>query len=280
MLRLGDGTRLAEVARQAVELVAPDIVANFDVGIEVHQKSSIFDPVTEIDRRSERRITDLLNREAPGCTLVGEEYGVHEGADSGIRWHIDPIDGTLNYVTGFPYFGVSLGVEVGGELVAGAVRDPVRQETFWADSEHAWLNDAPLAHVSEGIGIPGVNTMWPYHGAAGGGEAQAELIRLLRGIGMVRAGRSFALQLAHVAAGRATVAMELDCADSWDIAGGLALAQAVGCTMYALEPNEKSMIPGSGKWASPSYVVAHDPGVAARVAAAASQVLATRKLSE
>lgn len=269
--------RLARLARSAVELVAPDIAQHFGADIGVEAKTSVFDPVTELDRRSERRIAELLQAEAPGTTLVGEEYGVRSVDADRVRWHIDPIDGTMNYVSGFPYFGVSLGVELDGRLVAGAVCDPMRRETFWAGSGQAWVNDEPLPHVSEDAGTPGVNTMWPYYGEPGDPAAQANLVRLLRSYGVVRANRSFALQLAHVAAGRASVAVELDCADSWDIAGGIALAQAVGCTVHALGPNTKRPTPGAGLWASASYVVARDVEDAARVAEAATAVLESRE---
>ncbi|QYM76050.1 inositol monophosphatase [Leucobacter luti] len=260
---------LASAARVAAELVSEDIADHYRTDLDIRYKSSASDPVTEIDRRSEQRISAQLLREFPGSTIVGEEFGHRTGGDDDVRWHIDPIDGTLNYISGIPYFCTSIGVEVAGRLVAGAVHDPLERETFWADTTGAWINDAPLPYTNTHEGKPGVLTIWPFVGETPTAPGSPQLLTHLRALGPVRGRGSFALQLAHVAAGRARVAFELRAAQPWDVAAGFALASAVGCSIRVLDPPP----PGFGQWAGPSYVVARSPQVADQIAAAAHPLL-------
>lgn len=260
---------LAEAARWAAERVSQDIAENYLRDIEISHKTSASDPVTEVDRRSETRIREHLLKAYPESSIIGEEFGEHAGVEGGVRWHIDPLDGTLNYVSGIPYFSTSIGVEVEGRLVAGAVHDPLQRETFWADEHGAWLNDSEIPHVSNREHGPGVLTIWPFFGTPPTAPGATELLMLLREIGPARARGSFALQLAHVAAGRAAAALELRAGQPWDSAGGLAIAQAVGCAVRILDPAPE----GYGPWAGPAYVVASDVEVADRLAAAAIPLL-------
>ncbi|GAB3187177.1 inositol monophosphatase family protein [Nesterenkonia suensis] len=261
---------LALTARHAAESVSSDIAENFLGDLDVSHKTSSLDPVTEIDRRAERRISEILLSAQPGSSIIGEEFGHTEGAEGAVRWHIDPLDGTLNYVSGIPYFCTSIGVEVRGEIVAGVVHDPLRQETFWGWTGGACLNDQPLAAASDHPGEDAVNTIWPFVGLTPESEVHAEFIRTLRGLGAVRGRGSYALQIAHVAAGRASVALEVRATSPWDVAGGFGVAQGAGCFLYHLE----SAPDGFGSWATPTFIVARDRGVGDMLAAELERVVA------
>lgn len=105
------------------------------------------DPVTEVDRKCERFIVGEIQRLFPGDDILAEE-GTGQRSRSSNRWIIDPLDGTVNYAHGFPFFCVSIALEQSGEVVAGAVFDPNRDELFAAEKGRgATLNGQPI-HVS------------------------------------------------------------------------------------------------------------------------------------
>src|SRR3989440_11583447 len=98
---------------------------------QVDTKSSGTDVVTEMDRASEAAIVAGLRRARPYDAILGEEGGARPGT-SGVRWIVDPLDGTTNYLYGFPSFAVSLPAALDGHAILGAVHDPVHGETFTA----------------------------------------------------------------------------------------------------------------------------------------------------
>ena len=98
---------------------------------KVETKSTSTDMVTEMDRASERLLVDGIRRERPDDAILAEEGGGGAGS-SPVRWVLDPLDGTTNYLYGHPGFNVSIAAEVGGETVAGVVHDVVHDEVFEA----------------------------------------------------------------------------------------------------------------------------------------------------
>ena len=108
------------------------------------------DLVTEADHASQQAIFEAISAAFPSHGFLGEE-GLNKEADaSPFRWVIDPLDGTSNYVHGFPYYAVSIGVEKSGELVAGVIFDPNRSETFTAGKGlGAFLNETPITTSGE-----------------------------------------------------------------------------------------------------------------------------------
>lgn len=264
---------LARLARRAAESVAADIAQHFRADVLIEHKTSHFDPVTEIDRRSEQGIRRILLEAMPDSTIIGEEFGRSEGEPGSVRWHLDPIDGTLNYISGIPYFATSIGAEIDGRIVAGAVHDPLQRETFWATTDQAWVNDEPLPSAGDEPGSPGINTHWPYYGLEPAGAEYAAFARTLRSHGVVRGRGSFALHIAHVAAAKASVALEICATDPWDVAGAIAVAQGTGCAIRVLEPAPE----GFGPWAGPTFVVARDPGVADSLSLEISELLRSRE---
>ncbi|MDS2172630.1 inositol monophosphatase family protein [Nesterenkonia sp. CL21] len=275
-----DSLGLARIARRAAEAVADDIRQAFTETVEVEHKTSEFDPVTEVDRSSERRIREILAEATPHAAIAGEEFGATEPTDSvgsaSLRWHIDPIDGTHNFIAGIPYISTSVAAEVEGVIVAGAVHDPLRRETFWASDDQAWVDDSVLASAAEDPGRPGVLTSQPFQGLRSTGAELEELVEICRSFGIVRNPGSFALQVAHVAAGRASGAFELTGAAPWDIAGGIAVAQATGCTHLRLGQAP----PGFGDWASHSYLITRDPARAAEIGPRLARLMAHGEVPE
>jgi fructose-1,6-bisphosphatase/inositol monophosphatase family enzyme len=137
--------RIGEILSQAA---VTEIMPRFQrlAADQVRQKSSSFDLVTEADEAAERVISDQLRAAFPGCIIVGEEAtakdpALLEGiADAELAFIVDPIDGTRNFVSGLPLFGVMLAATVKGEVVLSAIHEPVREDTAFAlRGEGAWI---------------------------------------------------------------------------------------------------------------------------------------------
>ena len=111
-----------EIAREAGALLAH----YFERRVPFELKGE-FDLVTEADRASEKLVVDKLRLYFPTHAIVAEEGGGQAGS-SEYRWYVDPLDGTTNFAHSFPAFNVTLGLERGGEMIAGVIYDPVRQE--------------------------------------------------------------------------------------------------------------------------------------------------------
>lgn len=119
----------------------------FNGPFEVSSKSSVNDLVTEVDKRSETTIINIIRETYPDHFILSEEVGEIK-TDSPFKWIIDPIDGTVNYANGIPICCVSIGVEKDGEMILGAVYNPFMNELFVAEKgKGATLNDKPI-HVS------------------------------------------------------------------------------------------------------------------------------------
>jgi len=114
--------------------------------------------VTAADRRAEETLFQELSKARPGYGFLGEESGEREGADKTHRWIVDPLDGTTNFLHGIPQFGISIGLERDGAMVAGLVYNPATDEMFTAEKgKGAFLNDQRIRvaarHVSECDGV-------------------------------------------------------------------------------------------------------------------------------
>jgi len=184
--------------------------------------------VTEADLASEREVVAILKRRFPGAAILAEEGG-EESGETGIRFIIDPLDGTTNFAHGYPVFAVSVACEQGAEVTAGAVYDPVREELFTAArGRGAFLNGRRLEvsatkRLQEALLVTG----FPY-------DLQEDLtanLRLFnRFMGASRAIRrdgSAALDLCHVAAGRFDGFWE-EKLGPWDTAAGALIVEEAG----------------------------------------------------
>lgn len=209
-----------------------------DLGV-ADTKSSPTDIVTVMDQRSEKLIVEGILAERPDDGILGEEGSDHEGT-SGVRWVIDPIDGTVNYLYEFPLWGVSIGVEIDGEAVAGVVEIPMLGETFTALRGHgAYRNGEPIrAHSAQSGGEPVpleralIATGFGY--AARRRAVQGAIIAdLLPRVRDIRRGGSAALDLCAVACGRVDGYFERG-VQPWDIAAGALIAREAGAKVGGL----------------------------------------------
>jgi myo-inositol-1(or 4)-monophosphatase len=217
-------------------------------------KSSPTDVVTEMDRASEALITGRLLAARPGDAVLGEEGG--QTGEGRVRWIVDPLDGTVNYLYGLADWAVSIAAEVAGTVVAGVVAVPSRQEVFTAvRGGGAWLRvgeEPPLAlRCNTGVGLARalVATGFGYEARrrAVQGEVAAALLPRVRDI---RRGGSCAVDLCSVAAGRVDAFYERG-VNYWDYAAGGLVATEAGARLGGLD----------GRPASPRMTIAADPAL-------------------
>jgi myo-inositol-1(or 4)-monophosphatase len=222
------------IARQAGSLLR----GFYEKGVSAEYKGDV-DIVTEADRASEKLIVEKLHAAFPHHGIYGEE-GTREKLESEYRWYVDPLDGTTNFAHGFPAFCVVLGLEhrplglaaeADGEIIAGVVYDPLRDEMFVAEKGRgAWLNGrqikvskvATLAESLTATGFPSQKrhknpNVHFYHEIT------------LRSHGVRRAG-SAALDMAYVACGRLEGFWEINL-NPWDTSAGVLLVQEAGGTI-------------------------------------------------
>jgi myo-inositol-1(or 4)-monophosphatase len=230
----------------------------------VQTKSSPTDIVTEMDRRSEALITSRIRAYRPGDTVLGEEGGQTSGGPAGeddgslpgrVRWIVDPLDGTVNYLYGLRAWAVSIAAEVDGAVVAGVVEVPRHGETFTAvTGQGAWLHRGEARQAlrcSSGVPLDQalVGTGFGYD--PGRRQVQGEVVAaLLPHIRDIRRGGSAAADLCSVAAGRLDAFYERGL-NYWDFAAGGLIAREAGALVGGL----------AGRAESTSMAVAAGPGL-------------------
>jgi myo-inositol-1(or 4)-monophosphatase len=164
-LRSANVTVMVQAAQKAARHLVRDFgeVENLQVSLK-----GPGDFVSAADRRAEQILRQELTKARPGFGLLLEESGEVVGRDQGYRWIVDPLDGTTNFLHGLPHFSISIALEVRGELVAGVIYDPIKDELFAAEKgAGAYLNDrrlrvsrrSDLANCLIGTGIPVLD--WP-----------------------------------------------------------------------------------------------------------------------
>jgi len=204
------------------------------------------DFVSDADLTAERVIRDRLQSAHPGIGWLGEETGA-SGDPAGLRWIVDPLDGTTNFLHGLPHWAVSIALAQGDRVIAGVVHDPVKAETFTAGAgTGAHLNGAPirvsqdvaLSHALLATGVP----------AGGRVSYLSNSIRDIEGLmpdcaGIRRWGAA-TLDLAYVAAGRIDAYWERNLGP-WDVAAGLLLVTEAGGDMRPLWQGRSVLETGS-----------------------------------
>ncbi|MDP1805906.1 MAG: inositol monophosphatase family protein [Acidimicrobiales bacterium] len=241
---------LAErVAREAGALLADGADR---VRAEVSTKSTGTDLVTEMDRASEALIVAEVLRERPHDGILGEE-GADEPGTSGVRWVIDPLDGTTNYVYGFPGYNVSIAAEIDGQASVGVVFDVVRDELFSAQRGKGATRDGEPIRVSgtSDLGQALVGTGFSYEPDRRRRQA-AVLVEVLPQVRDIRRQGAAALDLCSVACGRLDAYYERGLAP-WDLAAGGLIAREAGAVVTDL----------AGDPDPTGAVVASAPGIAA-----------------
>lgn len=190
------------------------------------------DFVSEIDTQAEMEIIDIVRRHYPDHGFLAEESGVsgRNGVDSEFVWIIDPLDGTTNFLHGFPQFAVSIGVQRRGRIEHGVVYDPLRQELFTASRGEGAQLDGRRIRVSSALGLERslVGTGFPYRSNLHWLDSYMAMLKSVTQatVGIRRAGAA-ALDLAYVAAGRLDAFWELGLSP-WDTAAGSLLITEAG----------------------------------------------------
>jgi myo-inositol-1(or 4)-monophosphatase len=225
-----------DTAREAAELVARGRATAAE---DVDTKSSPVDVVTAVDKASERLIVGRLLAARPDDGLLGEEGAAREGT-SGVRWVVDPIDGTVNFLYDLPAYAVSIAAEVDGEVRAGVVLNVATGELFTATAGGGAYLSSPAR--PEPLRLTGsrpasleqtlVATGFGYR-AEQRREQGAVVARLLPRVRDIRRFGSAALDLCSVAAGRIDAYYELDL-NAWDHAAGALVAAEAGVVVTGL----------------------------------------------
>jgi len=203
------------------------------------------DFVSSADLRAERTLKTELQRARPGYGLLFEEGGAAEGSDPHHRWIVDPLDGTTNFLHGLPHFSISIALERDGDIVAGVIYDPTRDEMYWAEKgAGAFLNDRRLrVSARRQLGEALIATGFPFRGRPKHPAYNATLARVMEATSGVRRFGSAALDLAYVAAGRCDGYWEFDLSP-WDLAAGLLLVREAGGFVSDLAGGQGMMTSG------------------------------------
>lgn len=196
-----------------------------DLQVEVKARN---DFVSEVDREAEVRIIDDLLKSYPEHGIVAEESGVIEGRDEH-RWIIDPLDGTTNYLHGFPQYAVSIACEHRGRLIHGVIYDPFKQELFAASrGDGATLNNRRI-RVSKIKSVEGalIGTGFPFKNPDDLDGFLGLFSAFFKSASDMRRAGSAALDLAYVAAGRLDGFWESGL-NAWDMAAGALIVREAG----------------------------------------------------
>jgi myo-inositol-1(or 4)-monophosphatase len=203
--------------------------------VNVTAKSSPTDLVSEADHAAERLIRERLAVARPDDGVLGEEGGADEGS-SGVRWIVDPLDGTINFLFGIPQWAVSIACEDADGTLAGVIYDPMRDELWTAERDGpALLDGRPIeGSTRSDLATTLVATGFGYDAEVRAYQA-AVVGRLLPRVRDIRRFGSAALDLAWTAAGRNDAFYERGL-NAWDLAAGELLCRRAGLTVRRLDP--------------------------------------------
>jgi len=225
---------MIKAARKAGRALVKDFreVENLQVSVK-----GAGDFVTKADIGAEKILKDELMGARPTYGWLAEEGGEDEGQDPTRRWIVDPLDGTTNFLHGLPHWAISIALEHKGEIVAGVVFDPAKDEMFFAEKgTGAWMNEGRLRvsgrhRMIESIFATGL----PFGGRADLPETLKDLGRLLPVCAGVRRWGAASLDLAYVASGRYDGFWERRL-KPWDVAAGMLIVKEAGGLVEAIRP--------------------------------------------
>ena len=246
--------QLADLARRAAKSAGALLRDKRPAELQVDAKSSPTDVVTQMDRAAEEHLARLILAERPGDGILGEEGGERPGT-TGVRWVVDPLDGTTNYLYGLPLWSVSVGVEVSGVVVAGAVCAPEFGLTYsarqgggaWEDSRHGSrrLQTSDVTDLGQAL----LSTGFGYDSDQRRRQAQA-LVSVAPRVRDVRRLGSAAIDLCWVAAGFTDAYVESRL-NPWDVAAGALIAREAGARVIGEDDPLRA-----------PFVLASAPGIA------------------
>jgi myo-inositol-1(or 4)-monophosphatase len=206
--------------------------------VERVDHKSARDVVTEVDHLSEELILAAIREAFPGDGILAEESGEHLAVpgevpvlEGGRTWIIDPVDGTINYANGIPFFCVSIALVAGGAPVVGVIHDPTRAETFAATADQpATLHGEPLV-----LGDKEQLSDFVVSMALSGRAVATRARRVRKAIRVSRSMGSAALALAYVANGRFDAFVQQGGLSLWDIAAAGLIAEQAGAVVTDME---------------------------------------------
>lgn len=242
MLNIG-----VRAARRAGDLIVRNLDRLSDLKVETKAGN---DFVSEVDRDAERAIIETIRRSYPDHAFIAEESGRTGQAD--YEWIIDPLDGTTNFLHGFPVFAVSIALRVKGRIEHGVIYDPLRQELFTASRGGGVQLDGRRVRVTQRRELSGalLGTGFPYR-EKDDIDTYLPMFRAmtLASRGIRRAGAA-ALDLAYVAAGRLDGFWEMNL-QLWDIAAGTLMVQEAGGLVGSLDGGTRHLETGNILAANP-----------------------------
>jgi myo-inositol-1(or 4)-monophosphatase len=205
------------------------------------------DFVSTADKKAEDILYKELKKARPSYGFIMEEGGEVPGEED-YTWHIDPLDGTTNFLHAIPHFAISIGLQKGEELIAGVIYDPIKDELFYAEKGGgAFLNERRLRvsarhHFSDALLATGIP--FAMHDVKAREQFQATLERVMPLVAGVRRFGAAALDLAYVAAGRYEGYWEGEI-KSWDMAAGIVIVREAGGYVCDLQGKDDSMGTGT-----------------------------------
>jgi myo-inositol-1(or 4)-monophosphatase len=217
-------------------LRAGELLSNSYERVERIDRKSLRDVVTEVDYASEKLALDAIRERYPNDAILAEESGHHErlgprGESSGRTWVVDPLDGTVNYANGIPFFCVSVAMVEGDRPAVGVINDPLRGDRYTATADgDATLNGQPVrASDKSELGDFVVSLAIIGRGGIGRERRIGRQIRIPRRMG------SAALALAYVASGRFDAFVQNGGLSLWDVAAAGLIAERAGATVSDLQ---------------------------------------------
>jgi myo-inositol-1(or 4)-monophosphatase len=233
---------LMTVMINAVQKTAKTLIRDFGEveNLQVSRKGPS-DFVTNADLAAEKMLRAELLKARPAYGFLMEESGVVEGEDSSNRWIIDPIDGTTNFLHGLPQWCISLALERDGDVHAGVIYDPIKDELFWGErGAGAFLNNNRRLRVTSRNRLDDCLVATDVPGLGRGNHAGllADLQKVMGQVAGIRRLGSAALDLAYVAAGRLDAYYEREI-KPWDIAAGVLLVREAGGFVTDLQGGKK-----------------------------------------
>lgn len=235
---------LLDLATEAAHRAGEILLQHFSrPATGVDTKSTPTDPVSDADRAAESFLMDFVASKRPDDGVLAEEGG-SESSASGLRWVIDPLDGTVNFLYRIPWWCVSIGIEDGDGGVAGVIHNPTRDETFAAlRGSGATLNGSAIeVNRPKSLAEALIGTGFAYDPEAR--RVQAGLVsRVLPVARDIRRSGSAALDLASLACGRIDGFYEAPM-EPWDKAAGVLIAMEAGATISELPSPREGLSPG------------------------------------
>ena len=227
----GELERLMEIARTTAELGGQELMNHYGQLASVESKGRMGDLVTNADLAAEAVVLEALKASTPDIAVLAEESGA-KGAQDGLRWCVDPLDGTTNFAHGYPFFATSIGLTWKQQPILGAIAVPFLKETFWGAPGHGVfcngrpIKVSPCSALQDALLVTG----FAYDRQNRLDNNYAEFCWFTHRTHGVRRGGAAAVDLAFVACGRQDGYWERGLAP-WDLAAGVALVELAGGTV-------------------------------------------------